>query len=102
MHLASTLIIVQLGHTADLLYFRVAEVPKSQDLAFVFVDDDNDDNDNDDNDNDTTDYFTTCACARGNYSMHLALWRFAWEWEGLGWPQMRLCVHVCIHGMVLT
>ena len=22
--------------------------------------------DNDDNDNDTTDYFTSCACARGN------------------------------------
>ena len=33
----------------DLLYFRVAEVPKSQDLAIFFVDDDN-------NDDDTTDY----------------------------------------------
>ena len=29
-----------------------------------------------------------------NYSMHLALWRFAWKWEGLGWLQMRLC-HRC-------
>ena len=56
--------------STDSLYFRVAEIPKSQDLA-IFVDDDNDndnDNDNDDNDNDdndTTDYFIPCACARG-------------------------------------
>ena len=28
-----------------------------------------DDNDNND-DNDTTDYFTPCACARGNYYAH--------------------------------
>ena len=34
--------------STDLLYFRVAEVPKSQDLAIFFVDDDND----------TIDYFT--------------------------------------------
>ena len=42
--------------STDLLYFRVAEVPKFQDLAIFFVD----------NDNDMTNYFTPCAWARGN------------------------------------
>ena len=34
-------------------------------------DDNNDYNNNYDNDNDTTDYFTPCACARGNKTVML-------------------------------
>ena len=55
--------------STDLLYIRVAKVPKSQDLVIFVDDNDNnndDDNDDNDNDNDMTNYFTPCACARGN------------------------------------
>ena len=35
-------------------------MPRPQDMAIFFA------NDNNDNDNDTIDYFTPCACVRGN------------------------------------
>ena len=41
----------------DSLYFRVTEVPKSQDLVIFFLDDDNN--------NDTTDCFIPSACMWG-------------------------------------
>ena len=36
-------------------------MPTSRDMAIFFA------NDDDDNNDDTTDYFTPCACVRGNY-----------------------------------
>ena len=42
------------------LHLQFTQMPRSPDLAIF--DDDNDDDD-------TTDYFTPCACIRGNYIM---------------------------------
>ena len=42
-------------NSTNLLCLRVAKVPRCRDLAIFFADNDND-----------NDYFTPCACARGN------------------------------------
>ena len=50
-------------NSTDSLCLLVAQVPRSWDMANFFA---NDNNNNNDNNDDTTDYFTLCACARGN------------------------------------
>ena len=61
--------------STDKLYLRVAQIPRSPDLAIFVLTTDKTDyltpcacarGNNDNNNDDTTDYFTPCACARGN------------------------------------
>ena len=60
--------------STDILYLRVAQMPRSPDPAIFVLTTDTTDHftpcacargNNDNNDDDTTDYFTPCACARG-------------------------------------
>ena len=53
--------------STDVLYLRVTQTPRSPDLAiFVLTTDDRQTTDGRQT-TDKTDYFTPCACARGNY-----------------------------------
>ena len=58
--------------STDILYLRVAQMPRSPDPAIFVLTTDTTDHftpcacARDNNNDDTTDYFTPCACARGN------------------------------------